>query len=114
MYVASPIAQRRAITPWSMLGGRGGNCIAAIVDEPEDARCGWCGADQENSPRSSRFRPQLRPTFRLGPCEPLRTTYRCCFVLLPRLPRRKKEDRAFPDRPQGVADTKRAQFADVE
>src|SRR3954452_17401901 len=29
-----PTAQITAITPWSMLGGRGG-CIAAIIDEPE-------------------------------------------------------------------------------
>src|SRR4051812_2791588 len=31
-----PTAQITAITPWSMLGGRGG-CIAAILDEPEAA-----------------------------------------------------------------------------
>src|ERR1700761_5777359 len=29
-----PTAQMSAITPWSMLGGRGG-CIAAILDEAE-------------------------------------------------------------------------------
>src|SRR6266702_4217081 len=33
MYVPRPTAHTRAITPWSMLGGRGGNCIAAIVVE---------------------------------------------------------------------------------
>src|SRR6058998_2316742 len=32
--MARPIAQIRAITPWSMLGGRG-RCIAAILVEPE-------------------------------------------------------------------------------
>ena len=38
MYVPSATAQTRAITPWSMLGGRGGICIAAIVVETETAR----------------------------------------------------------------------------
>src|SRR5437879_8127140 len=37
-----PTAQIAAITPWSMLGGRGG-CIAAIVVEPRARRCGWGG-----------------------------------------------------------------------
>src|SRR3954451_2414329 len=32
--MARPIAQIRAITPWSMLGGRGGG-IAAILVQPE-------------------------------------------------------------------------------
>src|SRR5215471_364295 len=36
MKTASPIAQRRAITPWSMLGGR--KCIAAIVVESDRGR----------------------------------------------------------------------------
>ena len=42
MYAARKMAQMRAITPWSMLGGRGGrggNCIAAIVVEAAVARC---------------------------------------------------------------------------
>jgi hypothetical protein len=41
MYAARKMAQMRAITPWSMLGGRGGrggNCIAAIVVEEAVAR----------------------------------------------------------------------------
>src|SRR5215468_2634042 len=41
-----PTAHRSAITPWSLLGGRGG-CISAIVDEPAVAalqdRRGWAG-----------------------------------------------------------------------
>src|SRR2546421_12947859 len=38
MYVPSRTAQTRAMTPWSMLGGRGGICIAAIVVEADAAR----------------------------------------------------------------------------
>jgi hypothetical protein len=38
MYAPSATAQMRAITPWSMLGGRGGICIAAIVVEAQAAR----------------------------------------------------------------------------
>ena len=73
---------------------------------------GW--ADQKNSPSRSRFRPQLRLTFRLGSCEPLRTTSRCCFVLLPRRARRMRESMASPDTPQGVCERKKPQFAIVE
>src|SRR3954447_15053987 len=40
-----PTAQITAITPWSMLGGRGG-CIAAILNEPE-ATAPQPGADQK-------------------------------------------------------------------
>ena len=35
MKMLSPTAQMVAMTPWSMLGGRGGKCIAAILDEAE-------------------------------------------------------------------------------
>jgi hypothetical protein len=38
MYVPRRTAQTRAITPWSMLGGRGGICTAAIVIERKVAR----------------------------------------------------------------------------
>jgi hypothetical protein len=43
MYVARTTAQMTAMTPWSMLGGRGG-CIAAILDE-EKAVAPESGAD---------------------------------------------------------------------
>src|SRR5436190_1027205 len=108
-----PTAQITAITPWSMLGGRGG-CIAAILDEPE-AAAPQHGADQKKkSPSRSRFRPQLRLTFRFGSCEPPRTAFRCCFVLLPRRARRKRECMTSRDMPQGSRETKMPQFANVE
>src|SRR5213080_4099858 len=45
MNTASPTAQRRAMTPWSMLGGRGG-CIEAIVVEARSA-ARQSGVDQK-------------------------------------------------------------------
>src|SRR4051812_19333178 len=108
-----PTAQITAITPWSMLGGRGG-CIAAILDEAEVRGAAGSGADQKKSPSRSRFRPQPRLTFRFGSCEPPRTAFRCCFVLLPRRARRKGECMAYADTPQGVPKRKMPQFANVE
>src|SRR5919206_1560688 len=113
MYAPRKTAQMSAITPWSMLGGRGGICIAAIVVEAEVTRA-RVGGTKKNSPSRSRFRPQPRLTFRFGPCEPLRTTSRCCFVLLPRRARRKRECMGFRDTLQGVAETKIPLFANVE
>src|SRR5690349_24804885 len=52
MNTASPAAQRTAMTPWSMLGGRGG-CIAAIVVEGE-VRVPQGGADQKKIRRAGR------------------------------------------------------------
>src|SRR5579862_757221 len=113
MYVARNTAQIRATTPWSMLGGRGGCGITAIVVE-EEVVAPQPGADQKKSPSRSRFRPQRRSTFRFGPCGPPRTTSRCCFVLLPRRARRMRESRASSDLPQGAERGKNSQFADVE
>src|SRR5207244_1350977 len=103
----------KATTPWSMLGGRGGWIIAAILDE-RGAVAPQAVLDQKKSPSRSRFRPQRRLTFRCDSCEPPRTTTRYCFVLLPRRARRMRESRACPGPVQGVANAKTSQFADVE
>src|SRR5437763_1622204 len=46
MYTASATAQTTAITPWSMLGGRGG-CTAAIVVEEEAGRAAGRGGPKK-------------------------------------------------------------------
>src|SRR5579884_3078546 len=96
-----------------MLGGRKG--IATIVVERLAAAAGECSpaaeTTHEKSPSRSRVRPQYRSTFRLGSCEPRRTTFRCCFVLLPRRARRGRESRCSGTRPQGPRRTKKSEFA---
>src|SRR5579859_5804819 len=113
MNTASATAQMKATTPWSMLGGRGGWIIRGDRSRERRGRAAAV-LDQKKSPSRSRFRPRHRLTFRFGPCEPPRTTTRYCFVLLPRRARRKKKPTACPDLAQGVADSKKSQFANVE
>src|SRR5215470_12361119 len=52
MNTARPAAHRRAMTPWSMLGGRGG-CIAAIVVESRSA-ARQTASDQKKNRRAGR------------------------------------------------------------